>query len=185
MLAWRHFRSGAELPQSTFLSLTYMPFIFIEIWVAIRKLNKYILYAEWLSNSMQATQNFKRNEWNEMYKWKDDTNLSWYVPRANVDHTCKWVWTRNFYEHLSSLGHHTKGCAGTYMEYHINWNGPALHWKLFWKNQTTTAFIPLSCLEMPLCLRNSTYHNQACNIKDITTHATGRFVMSNMWPQVS
>ncbi len=37
---------------------------------------------------MQATQSVK---WNEMYKWKmtwntQDTNLSSYVPKANVDH---------------------------------------------------------------------------------------------------
>ncbi len=42
----------------------------------------------------QVTQNAK---WNEMYKWKDDMwypgaqdmNLSWYVPKANVDHNIK------------------------------------------------------------------------------------------------
>ncbi len=54
-------------------------------------MNKYILYvyAKWLSNGMQTTQSVKQNE---MYKWKDEMkypgyNLSWYVPKANVDHT--------------------------------------------------------------------------------------------------
>ncbi len=43
--------------------------IFINLWFAIRRLNKYILYAEGLSKGMQATQSIK---WNEMYEWKDD-----------------------------------------------------------------------------------------------------------------
>ncbi len=34
---------------------------------------------------MQATQSIKCNE---MYKWKDDMkHLSWYLHKANVDHT--------------------------------------------------------------------------------------------------
>ncbi len=44
---------------------------FINIWFAIRKLNKYILYAKQtagLSKDKQASQSVK---WNEMYKWKD------------------------------------------------------------------------------------------------------------------
>ncbi len=62
---------------------------FINIWFAIERLNKYILYARWLSKGMQATQSVK---WNEMYKWKDDMkypgcNLSWYMPKAYVHHT--------------------------------------------------------------------------------------------------
>ncbi len=43
-------------------------FIFINIWFAIRRLNKYILYGKRLFKGMQATQSVK---WNEMYKWKD------------------------------------------------------------------------------------------------------------------
>ncbi len=63
--------------------------IFINIWFAIWRLNKYILYAKGLSKGAQATQSVK---WNEMYKWKmiwntQDTNLSNYVSKANVDHT--------------------------------------------------------------------------------------------------
>ncbi len=44
-----------------------MPFlqIFINIWFAIWRLNKYILYAKGLSKGMQATQSAK---WNEIYK---------------------------------------------------------------------------------------------------------------------
>ncbi len=63
--------------------------LFINIWFAIGRLNKYILYVEGLSKGTQATQSFK---WNKIYKWKmawntQDTNLSWYVPKVNVDHT--------------------------------------------------------------------------------------------------
>ncbi len=41
------------------------------------------------SKGTQATQSVK---WSEMYKWKDDMKHpgyepSWYVPKANVDHT--------------------------------------------------------------------------------------------------
>ncbi len=48
--------------------LSYFKNTFINIWFAIRRLNKYILY----SKVTQATQ---------------DTNLSSYVPKVNVDHT--------------------------------------------------------------------------------------------------
>ncbi len=41
----------------------------INIWFAIRRLNKYILYDDGLSKGTQATQSVK---WNEIYKWKDD-----------------------------------------------------------------------------------------------------------------
>ncbi len=52
-------------------------------------LNKYILYGKGFLKPRMATQSVK---WNEMYKWKDDMkhqgmNLSWYVPKDNVDHT--------------------------------------------------------------------------------------------------
>ncbi len=62
--------------------------IFINIWFSIRKLNIYILYAERLFKGMQATQNVKWNECtNEKMTWNtQDTNLSWYVPKADVDH---------------------------------------------------------------------------------------------------
>ncbi len=43
-------------------------YLFINIWFAIRRLNKYILYAKGLSKGTQVTQGVK---WNEMYKWKD------------------------------------------------------------------------------------------------------------------
>ncbi len=60
----------------------------INIWFAIWRLNKYILYAKGLSKGTQATQSVK---WNEIYKWKDDMKhpgyVSSYVPKANVDHT--------------------------------------------------------------------------------------------------
>ncbi len=47
----------------------------INMWFAIRILNKYILYTEGLSKGMQATQSIK---WNEMYKWKDDIKYPGY-----------------------------------------------------------------------------------------------------------
>ncbi len=50
--------------------------LFINIWFAIRRLNKYILYAKGLSKGMQATQSVK---WNEIYKWKDDRIRTWAV----------------------------------------------------------------------------------------------------------
>ncbi len=49
--------------------------MFINIWIAIRRLNKYILYM--LSKGTQATQSVK---WNEMYKWKDDMKYTGYEP---------------------------------------------------------------------------------------------------------
>ncbi len=49
--------------------------IFINIWFAIRRLNKYILYSKGLSKGTQATQSVK---WNEMYKWKDDMKYPGY-----------------------------------------------------------------------------------------------------------
>ncbi len=51
--------------------------ILINIWFAIRRLNKYILYTKRLSKGTQATQSVK---WNEMYKWKDDMKYSGYEP---------------------------------------------------------------------------------------------------------
>ncbi len=51
--------------------------IFINIRFAIRRLNKYILYAKELSKGTQATQSGK---WNEMYKWKDDMKYPGYKP---------------------------------------------------------------------------------------------------------
>ncbi len=50
---------------------------FINIWFAIRILNKYILYAKGFSEGTQATQSFK---WKEMYKWKDDMKYLGYEP---------------------------------------------------------------------------------------------------------
>ncbi len=54
-------------------------FIFIKVWFAIWTLNKYILYAEGLSNDTQATQSVK---WNEIYKWKDDMKYPGYEPEV-------------------------------------------------------------------------------------------------------
>ncbi len=66
-----------------------MIYIFINIWFAIRILNKYILYSKGflkahmppkVTNEMKCT--------NEKMTWNtQDTNLSIYVPKANVDHT--------------------------------------------------------------------------------------------------
>ncbi len=50
---------------------------FINIWFAIRRFNKYILYAEGLSKGTQATQSVKRNE---MYKWKDEIKYLGHEP---------------------------------------------------------------------------------------------------------
>ncbi len=49
--------------------------VFINIWFAIRRLYKYILYAKGLSKGMQVTQSVK---WNEMYKLKDDMKYPGY-----------------------------------------------------------------------------------------------------------
>ncbi len=65
-------------------------FIFINIWFAIRRLNKYILYAKGLSKGTQATKlpNEMKMYKNEKMAWNtQDTNLSSYVPKANMDHT--------------------------------------------------------------------------------------------------
>ncbi len=51
--------------------------IFINIWFAIWRLNKYKLYAKGLSEGTQATHGVKRNE---MYKWKDDMKCPGYEP---------------------------------------------------------------------------------------------------------
>ncbi len=48
---------------------------FINILFAIRRLNKYILYAKGFFKGTQATQSVK---WNEMYKWKDDMKYPGY-----------------------------------------------------------------------------------------------------------
>ncbi len=55
--------------------LCHKKIIYINIWFAIWRLNKYILYAEGLSKGTQATQSVK---WNEMYKWKDDMKYPGY-----------------------------------------------------------------------------------------------------------
>ncbi len=55
---------------------SYVSF-FINIWFAIVRLNKYILYAERFSKGKQATQSVK---WNEMYIWKDDMKYPGYEP---------------------------------------------------------------------------------------------------------
>ncbi len=63
------------------------------MWFAIRRLNKYILYAEELFKDTQATQSVKSNE---MYKWKDDMKYPEYEPDlvyANVDHTISAIST--------------------------------------------------------------------------------------------
>ncbi len=49
--------------------------IFIKIWFAIRRLNKYILYAKGLSKCTQVTESVK---WNEMYKWKNNMKYPGY-----------------------------------------------------------------------------------------------------------
>ncbi len=59
------------------LRLLFKKNIIINIWFAIRRLNKYILYAKGLSKGMQASQSVN---WNEMYKWKDDMKYSGYEP---------------------------------------------------------------------------------------------------------
>ncbi len=70
-----------DMPHLIFLFLL----IFINIWFAIRRLNKYILYAEeLLCKGMQATQSVK---WNEMYKWKDDMKYLGYEPELVWGHT--------------------------------------------------------------------------------------------------
>ncbi len=52
--------------------------IFINIWFAIRWLNKYILFDKGLFKGMQATQSVK---WNKMYKWEDDMKYTGYEPK--------------------------------------------------------------------------------------------------------
>ncbi len=65
-------------------------YIFINIWLAIKRLNKYILYVDGLSKGTPATSSVK-NEMksaNEKMTWNtQDMNLSWYVHKANVEHT--------------------------------------------------------------------------------------------------
>ncbi len=65
--------------------------IFINIWFAIGRFNKYILYADWVSKGTQTTQSANEikctNE--KMTCNTQDINLSWYVPKANVDHTVR------------------------------------------------------------------------------------------------
>ncbi len=48
--------------------------IFINIWFAIWRLNKYILYGK---GFLKVTQSVK---WNEIYKWKDDMKHPGYEP---------------------------------------------------------------------------------------------------------
>ncbi len=50
---------------------------FFNIWFAIRRLNKYILYSNSLSKGMHATQYVT---WNEMYKSKVDMKYPGYEP---------------------------------------------------------------------------------------------------------
>ncbi len=72
---------------TTALYIFILYYIFINIWFAIRRLNKYILYAKGLSKGTQASQ-MKWKCTNEKMAWNtQDTNLSSYVPNANVDHT--------------------------------------------------------------------------------------------------
>ncbi len=52
--------------------------IFINIWFAIRRLNKYILYAKGLSKHAKGMQTTHIVKWNEMYKWKDDMKYPGY-----------------------------------------------------------------------------------------------------------
>ncbi len=82
------------LPSTCFLlsciaNFTHLKNIFINIWFAIQRLNKYILKgvpetrrSPKVSNEMKCT--------NEKMRWNtQDTNLSWYVPKVNVDHTIR------------------------------------------------------------------------------------------------
>ncbi len=62
---------------------------FINIWFAIRRLNTYILYGKGFLKARRPPK-----EWSEMKCIKEkmtwntqDTNLSWYVPKADMDHT--------------------------------------------------------------------------------------------------
>ncbi len=57
----------------------------------LRRLNKYILYADGLSKGMQASQRVNEMKCtNEKMTCNiQDTNLSCYVPKANVDHTVR------------------------------------------------------------------------------------------------
>ncbi len=50
---------------------------FINIWFAIQRLNKYILYVKGLSKGTLATQSVN---WIEMYKWKGDMKYPGYQP---------------------------------------------------------------------------------------------------------
>ncbi len=68
--------TGCELCITYTYNDKYLFFI-INIWFTIQRLNKYILYAKWLSKGMQATQRVKCNE---MYTWKDDMKYPWYEP---------------------------------------------------------------------------------------------------------
>ncbi len=88
-----------QVSQMTCYTYTQCLFIIIiNIWFAIRRLNKYILYAEGLSKGMQPTQSVNEmkciNE--KMTCNTQDTNRSWYVPKANVDHTVRGQWTITF-----------------------------------------------------------------------------------------
>ncbi len=69
--------------------------LFINMRLAIRRLNKYILYGKGflkvrrplkVPNEMKCTK--EKMTWNTQ-----DTNLSWYVPKTNVDHTISGLGT--------------------------------------------------------------------------------------------
>ncbi len=83
-----------------FIKLVYQINLFINILFAIRILNKYILYTEGLSKGTQATQSVKCT--NEKITCNtQDMNLSWYVPKANVDHTIRGQGTSTV-DHLAT-----------------------------------------------------------------------------------
>ncbi len=70
--------------------------------IAIRRLNNSILYTEGLSKGMQATKSvYEIKCINEKMTWNtQDTNLRWYVPKANMDDTIYGQGTAR-----STLGH--------------------------------------------------------------------------------
>ncbi len=87
---WVHF-----CLQCTLMILYIIFYIFINIRFAIRRLNKYILYAKGLSKGTQATQSVK---WSEMYKWKDDMLYPGYEPEqlcatdiSTLDHSATTI----------------------------------------------------------------------------------------------
>ncbi len=61
----------------------------INTWFAIRRLNKYIFYGKgFLKAHRPPKVEIEMKCTSEKMTWNiQDTNLSWYVPRANVGHT--------------------------------------------------------------------------------------------------